>query len=201
MKKLLILPAMAAMVLLLAGLVQGAAFLKIEGIEGESTDSAHEGEIDILSFSWGMSQSGVAQTARGGGAGKVSVQDLSISKYVDRASPALMEAVASGRHISSATLELERRPIGDERVTYVKYELKNVLVTSYNVNWNASHAESVPTEELSLNFEEIKVTYVEQELDGSAGGRLSFLWNFLKNIGGTEEESDNREPPVLTSRR
>ncbi len=200
-KKLLVLPAMAAMVLLLAGLVQGAAYIKFEGIEGESS-VRDDGEIDILSFSWGMSQSGVAQTARGGGAGKVSVQDLTINKRIDKASPKLMEVVASGRHIPEVTLELERSPPEHEVVTLVKYELKNVFVTSYNIHWNASHADSVPTEELSLNFEEIKVTYVEQETDGTKGGAFSFLWNFLKNTGGSERGSRDSEPepPTLTNR-
>jgi type VI secretion system secreted protein Hcp len=194
MKKLLILPTMAAMVLLLAGIVQGAGFIKFDGVEGESTSSGHEGEIDILSFSWGMSQSGGTTAGRGGGAGKVSMNDLVFTKYVDKASPALMEAVASGKHIPNVVLEIERSPGGDERVPYLKYELKNVIVTSYNVDWNSSQADSVPTEEMSLNFEEIKVTYVERELDGSKGGVFSFLWNFLKNTGGSEEES---EGPVL----
>ena len=192
-KKLLVLPAMAAMILLLAGLVQGAGFIKFDGIEGEST-TRHEGEIDILSFSWGMSQSGTMQTARGGGAGKVSVNDLVFTKYVGKSSPVLMEAVASGRHIPTVVLEIERGPGGEERFPYLKYELKNVLVTSYSVGWNSSQADSVPTEEMSLNFEEIKVTYVEQEPDGSRGGVFSFFWNFLKSVGGSEEES---EDPVL----
>ncbi|HYN78560.1 MAG TPA: type VI secretion system tube protein Hcp, partial [Lamprocystis sp. (in: g-proteobacteria)] len=65
-------------------------FLKLEGVTGESQDKTHTGEIDVLAWSWGLSQSGTFHTGGGGGAGKVNVQDLSFTKYIDKSSPNLM---------------------------------------------------------------------------------------------------------------
>lgn len=100
-------------------------FLKIEGVEGESTDKSHKGEIDILSWSWGMSQSGTTHMGSGGGSGKVSVQDLSLTKYVDAATHALMLGCCKGTHFDQAVLvvrkagqhdALDRAHVGDGRV-------------------------------------------------------------------------------------
>jgi len=70
-------------------------FIKIGDIKGESTDKTHAGEIDVLSWSWGMSQSGTPHTG-GGGAGKVSVQDISVTKFFDSATPPVMLACCNG---------------------------------------------------------------------------------------------------------
>ena len=72
-------------------------FLKIDGLKGESADDAHAGEIDVLAFSWGMSQSGSMHIGGGGGSGKVNVQDMSITKYLDKASTVLMQKWCSGK--------------------------------------------------------------------------------------------------------
>ena len=80
-------------------------FLKIPGIDGESADQSHRGEIDILSWSWGMSQSGTTHLGSGGGSGKVSVQDITLTKYVDAASPALLLGCCKGTHLDEAVLD------------------------------------------------------------------------------------------------
>ena len=67
--------------------------LKINGVDGESKISGHEGEIDVLAWSWGMSQTGTMHVGGGGGAGKVDVQDISLTKYVDKATPNAHENV------------------------------------------------------------------------------------------------------------
>src|SRR4030081_2471086 len=64
-------------------------FMKLDDIKGESVDGSHKGEVDVLSWTWGASQAGSAQVGGGTGSGKVQVQDLSFSKYTDRASPVL----------------------------------------------------------------------------------------------------------------
>jgi len=92
-------------------------FIKIGDIKGESGDSVHGGEIDVLAWSWGMSQSGSMHTGGGGGAGKVNVQDLSITKYLDKASPNLMQFCSSGKHYPEAKLTV--RKAGDKAVEYV----------------------------------------------------------------------------------
>src|SRR4051794_31511408 len=79
-------------------------FMKIDDIKGESSDGSHKDEIEVLSWSWGMSQSGTAQSGTGGGAGKVNVQDLSFTKYVDKSSPNLMKLCCTGTHFKNAKL-------------------------------------------------------------------------------------------------
>ena len=79
-------------------------FLKLSAIKGESKDVKHKDEIDVLSWSWGMSQSGTAHMGGGAGAGKVAVQDLNFTHYIDKSSPTLMLHCCNGKHIKSAML-------------------------------------------------------------------------------------------------
>src|SRR5213593_2324488 len=80
-------------------------FLKLDGIEGESQDAKHKGEIDLESWSWGETQTGTMHAGGGGGAGKVQMQDFHFVMKVNKSSPKLMLACASGEHIKSATLD------------------------------------------------------------------------------------------------
>lgn len=105
------------------------AFLKLDGIKGESADAKHKGEIDIESFSWGMSQTGVSATGGGGGAGKVQVHDISLWKKTDASSPLLFLNCANGAHIKEATFVV--RKAGGEQLEYLKIKLTDVLVSSY----------------------------------------------------------------------
>ena len=104
-------------------------FIKIGDIKGESMDKAHKDEIDVLNWSWGMSQSGNMHVGSGGGAGKVNVQDLSLTKFVDKASPNLMMHCASGKHIDKVKLTV-RKAGGESQVEYMIINLEEVLVTS-----------------------------------------------------------------------
>jgi len=79
-------------------------FLKLGDVKGESLDKTHQGEIDVLSWNWGMSQSGTMHLGTGGGGGKVAVQDLSITKYTDKATPAIITACAKGSHYPTVVL-------------------------------------------------------------------------------------------------
>ena len=83
-------------------------FIKIGDIKGESQDKTHKDEVDVLNWSWGMSQSGNMHMGGGGGAGKVNIQDLSLTKYVDKASPNLMMHCASGKHIDKVKLTVRK---------------------------------------------------------------------------------------------
>ena len=106
-------------------------FLKLEGddIPGESADSKHSGEIDVIGWSWGASQMGHAQTATGGGAGKAQIQDLTFTKLVDKATPKLAEAIFKGKHIKTATLVL-RKAGGAKGLEYFKITMTNAMITS-----------------------------------------------------------------------
>jgi type VI secretion system secreted protein Hcp len=129
------------------------AFLKIEGIEGESTDSAHKGEIDIFSFSWGCNQTSTVSGGGGGGAGKASFQDLHFNASASKASPLLFKACATGQHIKQAVLTV--RKAGERQQEFIKIELEDVLVSSYLPAGDTGGDR--PAEEVALNF--AKITY------------------------------------------
>ena len=152
-------------------------FLKIDGIDGESRNHAHEGEIDVLAWSWGMSQSGTVHRGRGGGAGKVSVQDLFITKHVDKATPNLYLHCASGRHARTATLTI-RKAGGDEPIDYLVIDLENVIVTDIQTGGSTGE---LPVETVSLNFAQVEVKYTPQHPDGTPQESVSFGWDIQRN--------------------
>ena len=133
-------------------------FIKIGDISGESRDKTHAGKIDVLAWSWGVSNSGTTHTGGGGGAGKANVQDLSFTKYVDKASPPLLLASMKGTHYDEATLIV--RKAGGTPLEYLKITLTEVLVTS--VSTGGSGGEDRLTENVSLNFAKIKYVYQPQ---------------------------------------
>ena len=136
-------------------------FLKIDGIDGESTDDKHKGEIAIESWSWGASST---TTAGGARAGKACVSPMSFTKVVDKASPLLMANTVSGMVIPNAILI--GRKAGKEQQEYLKIELKNVLVSSYQA---AGSNASGQVDQFSLNFSSMSVEYKPQSPDGSVG--------------------------------
>jgi type VI secretion system secreted protein Hcp len=154
-------------------------FLKIEGeIEGESKDSVHTNAIDVLAFSWGMSQSGSFHTGGGGGAGKASFQDISITKYIDNSSPILMLYCANGDHFENA--ELIVRKAGKDPLEYYKIKMIKVLITS--VSTGGSGGEDRLTENVSLNFEKVELEYSKQKEDGSGDTAKEFKWDIGANV-------------------
>lgn len=154
-------------------------FLKLEGIEGEAQDSKHPNEIDVLAWSWGMSQSGSMHVLGGGGSGKVSVQDLSVTKYIDKASPNLIKFCCNGGHITKATLTV-RKAGGNEAVEYLIIEMEEVLVSS--VGTGGSGGEDRLTENVTLNFAKFKLKYQPQDQTGAKkGGPIPAGWDIAKN--------------------
>src|SRR5688500_18514522 len=107
-------------------------FLKIKGVDGESVDKSHAKEIDISSWSWGMSQSGTTHVGRGGGAGKVSVRDITITKLADKATPNLMKACCTGKHFDEAVITV--RKAGDTPLEYVTLTMKDVIISDLSVS-------------------------------------------------------------------
>jgi type VI secretion system secreted protein Hcp len=152
-------------------------FIKIAGLKGESVDKAHTGEIDVLAWSWGLSNSGSAHVGGGAGAGKVNVQDLSFTKYIDKSTPDLMLGACNGKHYDNALLTV--RKAGEKPLEYLKITMTEVLVTS--VSTGGSGGEDRLTENVTLNFAAVKVDYVEQKKDGSAGDKPSMNWNIAEN--------------------
>ena len=155
-------------------------FLKIEGVKGEAQDDKHKDSIDVLAWSWGMSQSGTMHMGGGGGAGKVNVQDLSVTKYIDRSSTVLGLFCAGGKQLKTATLTV-RKAGGDKPLEYFIITMHDVIITSLSTG--GSGGEDRLTENLALNFAKFSVKYQPQKQDGTAdGGALEYGWNIAKNI-------------------
>ena len=152
-------------------------FIKIGDLKGESVDKKHKEDIDVLAWSWGVSNSGSAHVGGGAGTGKANVQDLSFTKYIDKASPDLMLACCNGKHYDSALLTV--RKAGEKPLEYLKITMTEVLITS--VSTGGSGGEDRLTENVTLNFAEVKVDYVEQTAKGGTGDKPSMNWNIAEN--------------------
>ena len=156
-------------------------FFKMDPLEGESRDKVWgpKKAIDILAWSWGMSNSGSAHVGGGAGAGKVNVQDLSFTKYLDKTTPNLLLACCNGKHFDKA--ELVVRKAGENPLEYWHLEIEEVLVTS--VSTGGSGGEDRLTENVTLNFAKAKWTFVPQDAKGAAGTKVGPLgWNIAQNV-------------------
>ncbi|MBN2321346.1 MAG: type VI secretion system tube protein Hcp [Acidobacteria bacterium] len=149
-------------------------FLKLEGIEGESTDSKHTKEIEVLSWSWGENNPASA----GQSGGKVSIGDFSFVMKVNKASPKLLEACAMGGHIKDALLTC-RRAGADEQQEFLKIKMTDCLVASFQTG-GASGSE-FEADSISLAFAKINYDYRPQKKDGTLDGPISTNWNLKTN--------------------
>jgi len=153
-------------------------FLKLSNsIDGESRDDVHKNEIDVLAWSWGMTQSGSMHVLGGGGSGKVSVQDLSVTKYVDKATSNLIKACCNGEHIATAKLTV--RKAGKTPLEYIVLELTDVLITA--VSTGGSGGEDRLTENVTLNFAKFKITYKSQSATGGEEASVPASWDIAAN--------------------
>jgi type VI secretion system secreted protein Hcp len=152
-------------------------FLKLTGIDGESTDAKHKGSIDIESWSWGETQSGSSSYGGGGGAGKVQMQDFHFTMRVNKASPKLMLACANGEHIKEAILTC--RKAGKEQQEYLKITFSDLLVSSYQTG--GSKGDVIPMDQIALNFSKISFDYKEQKVDGTLGGSTKAGYDLKSN--------------------
>ena len=153
-------------------------FIKIGSLKGESVDKTHAGEIDVLAWSWGMSNSGSAHVGGGAGAGKVNVQDLSFTKYIDSASNGLMTALAKGSHIDKCSLLVRKAGEGQQR--YIQIDMEEVLVSS--VSTGGSGGEDRLTENVTLNFSKVTFNYATQDSKGGVGADATFGWDIAQNV-------------------
>lgn len=162
----------AALTVGAAAVGETAAYVKFEGINGESEDQGHRNWSDLLSFGQGQF---IASPATGSVRveGRLQFEDVVLTKQLDKSSPKLAEAVCNGRVFPTVDVEVTAALFG--RPLYYAYELKNVRVTSYHVSGSA--AGDRPTESLSLNFEQIKVTYTEFDAaTGASKGNVEYTW-------------------------
>lgn len=156
-------------------------FLKIDGIEGESMDAKHKGEIQIESFSFGANQGGTMAYGGGGGAGKVTFQDFHFVKKMDKASPKLFLACSRGDHIKSAILVC--RKAGKEQQEFLKWTFSDLLISSYQTSGSGA-GDVLPMDQISFNFSKVEVEYKEQKPDGTLGGTIKAHYDIKVQKGG-----------------
>ena len=152
-----------------------ALFIKFDGIDGEANDKDHKGWSDLQSFSWGLHKAGAGATGQTRRRGVVTVEDVVCTKEYDKSSPKLAEAICVGKVFPKVEIQ-DTTTYGDgNRAVFLKYELKNVMVSSMNTS-AAGSGDAVPTDSFSLNFEEVKQTYVEYDAKGGKKGNIEMTW-------------------------
>jgi len=155
------------------------AFLKLTDVKGESQDDKHKGEIELLSFNFGVSQTGTSAHGSGMGHGKADVTDLHFVHHIDQASPVLFQKCASGEHLKEGLLTV--RKAGGTQLEYLKIKLSDLLVSS--VQPGGSGGDELPSEQVSLNYSKIEMDYQPQGPDGKAqGGAIHGGWNVKANV-------------------
>jgi type VI secretion system secreted protein Hcp len=153
-------------------------FAKLETIKGESLDSKHKDEIDVLSFSWGLVNTAPPAGGGGGAAGKPTFHDLAFVHNVDRASPLLMKACATGTHIKTGTLT--SRKAGKQQHEYMIFKFHDLLVTSV-ASGGAAGQPDTGSETVTMSFAKVEFQYTLQKADGSAGGSVAFGYDLKTN--------------------
>ncbi len=150
-------------------------FLKLDGIQGESADTNHKDEIQIMSWSWGASQvSSVAGTG-GSGAGKADLSDFSIMTYFDKATPKFFKSIGAGTHIKSGTMSAIKS--GADGKPYLKVDFKELFVSSLQI----SGSSEIPTVSLSFTYNEIKIDYSVQDENGNLKSTGPVTYNTKEN--------------------
>lgn len=146
-------------------------FAKIGDIKGESLDDKHKGEIEVLSWSWGVTNAGAKPTGGGGGAGKASFHDLSFTHKIDKASPVLMKGCATGQHLKEATIT--RRKAGKGQQDFLLIKMNDVLITAVtDLDGDEGNLETV-----SLAFAKVDLEYRPQKADGSLAAGVHFKYD------------------------
>ncbi len=157
------------------------AYIKIGDYKGESGDNKHKDWIEVLSFHWGVSQSGTSSFGGGGGAGRANVQDFSFVKRTDKASPVLFQSCCEGSHIKETTFVI--RKAGGAQLEYLTYKFSDALITRVSPGGSSHGADEIPLEEVSLNFAKCTIDYQPQGADGkAAGGPIHGGWDLGKNV-------------------
>ena len=151
-------------------------FLKLDGISGESTDTRHKGEIDVLGFSWGMSRAGSSGSGGGGGAGKAIFEDLLVVARTSKASPKLWQACATGQHVKTAVLAC--RKAGQAQSEFLTIKLTDVTITSYEIDGSD---EELPLDQLALGFAKVETEFVSTDPKGKPQPAVTAGWDLKKN--------------------
>jgi type VI secretion system secreted protein Hcp len=155
-------------------------FAKIGDIKGESVDDKHKGEIDVLSWSWGVTQSGSMSHGGGGGEGKAHFNDFNFTHNVDKASPVLLKACATGEHIKEATLTVRKAGKGQQEFLIIK--MNDILITGVAPSGAGDGAATA--EHVALQFAKVDLEYKPQKPDGSLDAGVHFKYDIKGNKEG-----------------
>ena len=158
------------------------AFLKIDGVPGESTDAKHSEWIEVLAYNWGVDQPETRSASSHGSlsAERANFHDFVVTKALDKASPKLAQACASGEHYPAATLEICRA--GGDKQPYMEYKLTDVLVRSIRPGGRSRDEESIPLEEVAFAYGKIELKYTQTKVQGGkAAGAVAAGWDLTKN--------------------
>ena len=153
-------------------------FAKLADIKGESADAKHKDEIEVLSFSWGVSNSVPPGSGGGGGAGKATFHDLSFVHHIDKASPLLLKACATGTHIKEATIT--HRKGGKTPQEYLIVKMNDIIITGVTHSGGAGQPDT-GSEIVSMSFSKVDFSYKPQNPNGSLGGAVSFKYDLIAN--------------------
>ena len=153
-------------------------FAKIGDIKGESHDDKHKDEIEVLAFSWGVANAANIGGG-GGGAGRATFHDLSFTHAIDKASPKLLQACATGAHLKEATIT--RRKAGKGQPEYLIIKMNDIIVTSVSLGDSSGGAGS---ENVSLAFAKVDLEYKPQKADGSLEAGIHFKFDIKANKDG-----------------
>jgi len=153
-------------------------FLKLTDIEAESKDKVYGKNIDVLAWSWGCSQSATMHMGGGGGGGKVSMQDVSCTKFIDKATPILFKHCCTGVHIPKG--ELIVRKAGGKQMDYFKINMEEIIISSYSTG--GSGGEDRLTENFTMNFSKVSIKYVEQTQTGAEGDKPDYAYDMSENV-------------------
>jgi type VI secretion system secreted protein Hcp len=156
-------------------------FAKIGDIKGESGDDKHKEEIELLSWSWGVNQSGTVSSGGGAGAGKASFSDFQFTHYVDKASPNLMKACATGEHIKAGVIT--QRKAGKGQQEYLIIKMDDILITSVSPGGGSGDSGLV-IEQVTLQASKVDLEYKPQKADGSLDAGLHFKYDVKANKEG-----------------
>lgn len=158
-------------------------FLKIEGIKGESQKKGHKDEIEIVSFSFGATQHGSFHTGgSGGGSGKAEIRDISVMKQVDKSSPELFKACATGKHLKEVVIYSQKAG-GTEPLIYYKIKLEDVIVSTVD-NQGATTGDAI-MESVVFNTAKLTFDYQAQNAQGGKdGGLVTAFYDIRQNMGG-----------------
>ena len=155
-------------------------FARIGTIKGESRDARHKDEIEVLSWAWGLSQSGGGGQGGGAGVGKVTFHDFTFTHHVDKASPSLMKACATGTHAKDATITV--RKAGKGQLEYLVITMNDVLVTSVSTSVGSDGDSTL--ESVGLSFAKVDLEYKPQKADGSLEAGVHFTYDLKTHKEG-----------------